>query len=89
MAEKIIKVSGDLTSDEKFSEALKAIKKKGYISSHRSGDTGVGKTLEDELGIEENSVQAADLGTVDIVNITLHIFSKIASSDENPHSHVA
>ena len=25
----------------------------------------------------------------DIVNITLHIFSKITSSDENPHSHVA
>ena len=28
-------------------------------------------------------------GLIDIVNITLHIFSKIASSDENPHSHVA
>ena len=29
------------------------------------------------------------LAMIDIVNITLHIFSKITSSDENPHSHVA
>ena len=66
MADKKIFVSGDLTSDEKFKDAMKEIERKGFIPSHRAGDTGVGKTLEDELGIEENSVQAADLGTVEL-----------------------
>jgi len=35
---------------------LKELKKKGYIRTHRSGDTGIGKTLEDLLEIEENNV---------------------------------
>lgn len=66
MKEHKIKVSGDLTSDEKFKEKMKEIKKKGFIVSHREGDTGVGKTLEDELGVEENPIQAADLGDVEV-----------------------
>lgn len=66
MAERRIMVSGDLSSDDKFKEKMLGIKKKGYIPSHRSGDTGVGKTFEDELGIEENSIQAADLGSVEV-----------------------
>ena len=39
-------------------------------------------------GYPDLSIALAE-GKIDIVNITLHIFSKIASSDENPHSHVA
>jgi hypothetical protein len=35
---------------------LKKIKERGYIKTHRSGNTGIGKTLEDELGIKENNV---------------------------------
>ncbi len=35
---------------------LKRIKKRGYIRTHRSGNTGVGKTLEDLLGIQENNI---------------------------------
>ena len=35
---------------------LKKIKEKGYIKTHRTGHTGIGKTLEDELGIKENNV---------------------------------
>lgn len=66
MADRKIFVSGDLTSDDKFKEAIEQVEKKGFIPSHRSGDTGVGKTLEDELGVEENSVQAADLGEVEL-----------------------
>ena len=66
MADRKIFVSGDLTSDGKFKEAIEQVEKKGFIPSHRTGDTGVGKTLEDELGIEENSVQATDLGEVEL-----------------------
>ena len=32
----------------------------GYVKTHRSGDTGIGKTLEDLLGITENNVQGPD-----------------------------
>jgi hypothetical protein len=39
---------------------LKAITQKGFIRSIRSGDTGVGATLENELGIETNSSPAPD-----------------------------
>lgn len=66
MAEKRILVFGDLTSDNKFKEAMVAIRDKGFIETHQSGDTGIGKTFEDELSVEENSVQAADLGAVEL-----------------------
>ena len=35
---------------------LKELKAKGYIKTHRAGQTGIGKTLEDLLGIEENNI---------------------------------
>jgi hypothetical protein len=35
---------------------LKQIKEKNYIKTHRTGNTGIGKTLEDELSIKENNV---------------------------------
>lgn len=35
---------------------LKEIRKRGYIKTHRAGTTGIGKTLEDMLGIKENNV---------------------------------
>jgi hypothetical protein len=40
---------------------LQSIKQRGYIETHRSGNTGVGKTLEDLLEIEENNREDADL----------------------------
>jgi hypothetical protein len=36
-------------------EKLKKIAEMGYIKTHRAGDTGIGKTLEDLLGIPENN----------------------------------
>jgi hypothetical protein len=41
---------------EDLIKKLKEIKEKGWIKTHRAGPTGVGKTLEDLLGIEENNV---------------------------------
>ena len=39
---------------------LKALKEKGFVKTHRAGDTGIGKTLEDLLGIEENNIPGPD-----------------------------
>ncbi len=37
-------------------EKLKQTKAKGFVKTHRAGNTGVGKTLEDLLGIVENNI---------------------------------
>ena len=39
---------------------LHEIKNLGFVKSHRSGDTGIGKTLEDLLGIEENNIPSSN-----------------------------
>lgn len=65
----------DITVDS-FKNKLKAIEKLKFIPSHRSGDTGIGKTLEDLLGIKENNIPLADLGT----DIELKTFRKDSAS---------
>jgi hypothetical protein len=49
-----------------FSVAIKRIRDMGYIETHRTGDTGVGKTLEDLLGIPENAVAGPDFATYEL-----------------------
>jgi len=41
-------------------EGLKELKKRGFVKTHRAGDTGIGKTLEDMLGIDENNIAGPD-----------------------------
>lgn len=41
---------------------LEEIKALGFIKTHRKGDGGAGKTLEDLLGIKENNIPLPDLG---------------------------
>jgi len=43
-----------------FLDRLKEIKEMRYVESHRRGDTGIGKTLEDLLGISENNIAGPD-----------------------------
>ena len=55
-----------------FQSKLKIIKDKGFIRSKRKGPTGIGYTLESELGIKENNIAVPDLG-----------FSELKSHREN------
>lgn len=41
-------------------EGLKKIKQQGWVKTHRVGDTGIGKTLEDLLEIDENNFAGPD-----------------------------
>ena len=56
-----------------------------WIRTHRSGDTGIGKTLEDLLGIEENNLQEPDFGEYELKagrnnsNSMLTLFTKAPS----------
>ena len=43
---------------------LREIKKMGFVKTHRRGNTGIGKTLEDLLGIKENNIPLADIGGI-------------------------
>ena len=49
-----------------FLRKIKQIKQMGYVQSHRAGPTGVGKTLEDLLGITENNIAGPDFATYEL-----------------------
>lgn len=51
---------------EGFVERLREICREGYIKTHRNADTGVGKTLEDKLGIKENNIPGPDAVGVEL-----------------------
>ena len=41
-------------------DGIKELKERGFVKTHRSDDTGIGKTLEDLLGIKENNFAGPD-----------------------------
>ena len=45
---------------------IEKIKQRGFESSHRKGPTGIGKTLEDLLGITENNIAGPDFSTYEL-----------------------
>lgn len=45
---------------------LLIIKNKGFIKTHRAHDTGIGKTLEDLLGVKENNLRLPDAGEIEL-----------------------
>lgn len=47
-------------------KALKELSEKGWIKSNRSHNTGIGKTLEDYLGITENNIALPDFGVMEL-----------------------
>jgi len=50
----------------KLKEQLEKIRAMGFIKTHRAHDTGIGKTLEDLLGIKENNLRLPDVGDVEL-----------------------
>ena len=44
-----------------FKKKLQQIHKLGFVPTHRLGDTGIGKTLEDLLNIKENNIPLHDI----------------------------
>jgi hypothetical protein len=45
---------------DEFVDKMRKIGDMGFVESNRSGDTGIGKTLEDLLGISENNIAGPD-----------------------------
>ena len=49
-----------------FIKEFEKIRNKGWITTNRKGPTGIGKTLEDLLGIPENNKQEPDFGEYEL-----------------------
>ena len=49
-----------------FIEEFEKVKAMGWIKTHRAGPTGIGKTLEDLLGIPENNLDEPDFGDYEL-----------------------
>jgi len=50
----------------KFIEKFILLKKKGFVKSLRSGPTGIGHTLEQNLGMKENNIALPDIKDVEL-----------------------
>jgi len=61
-----------ITTLDGFIREFKKIKEMGWIKTRRSGPTGIGKTLEDLLGIPENNADAPDFGEYELKSARLN-----------------
>jgi hypothetical protein len=51
---------------EQFTAAFHIVREKGFIYSARRGNTGIGKTFEDAVGVLENNNATPDFGQIEI-----------------------
>jgi len=65
-------------------EKLKAIKEMGYIRTHRVGNTGVGKTLEDLLGIKENNIPGPNAAMIELKSARKNVSSMLTLFTKSP-----
>jgi hypothetical protein len=49
-----------------FTRRFQHLRDQGFVPTRRAEPTGVGKTLEDLLGLQENNIALPDLGTVEL-----------------------
>jgi len=69
---------------QKIVRKLKVIKKMGYIKTHRSGNTGVGKTLEDLLGIKENNIPGPNAALIELKSARKNVSSMLTLFTKSP-----
>lgn len=63
---------------------LKEIKKVGYIKTHRAGNTGIGKTLEDLLGIKENNIPGPNAAFIELKSARKNTSSMLTLLTKSP-----
>lgn len=65
-------------------KALRELSEKGWIQSNRSHNTGIGKTLEDHLGITENNIALPDFGVMELKSQRLNTLSMMTLFTKSP-----
>lgn len=74
---------------EEFVSRFKKVKELGWITTHRSGQTGIGKTLEDLLEIEENNIQGPDFGEYELKSARKNSNSMLTLITKSPDTRSA
>lgn len=69
---------------EDFIREFSKIKSMGWIRTHRSGPTGIGKTLEDLLGIPENNFDEPDFGEYELKSCRINSQSMLTMFTLSP-----
>lgn len=69
---------------KKLIRRLKDIKSVGYIKTHRKGDTGIGKTLEDLLDITENNVPGPNAKMIELKSARKRVSSMLTLFTKSP-----
>lgn len=65
-------------------QKLKKIRKMGWIKTHRAGNTGIGKTLEDLLGITENNVPGPNAEMIELKSARKNVSSMLTLFTKSP-----
>lgn len=65
-------------------EKLRNLKETGFVKTHRSGPTGIGKTLEDLLGITENNIPGPDFEEIELKSARKHSPSMLTLFTKSP-----
>ena len=56
----------------------------GWVRTHRAGPTGIGKTLEDLLGIQENNIDGPDFGDYELKSCRINSNSMLTMFTRAP-----
>lgn len=67
-----------------FVREYQKIREMGWIRTHRAGPTGIGKTLEDLLGIPENNHDAPDFGAYELKSCRVNSQSMLTMFTKTP-----
>ena len=71
-------------SVREFITRFHAVRNLGWVRSHRANNTGIGKTLEDLMEIDENNLDGPDLGDVEIKSQRALTSSKVTLFTKKP-----
>jgi len=74
---------------EEFISRMKEIKEMRFVQSHRKGPTGIGKTLEDLLGITENNIAGPDFSIYELKSARKDSVSMLTLFTKAPRPHGA
>ena len=69
---------------KKLKKQLEEIRERGFIKTHRFHDNGIGKTLEDLLGIKENNFRLPDVGDVELKAKRIESDSMLTIATKSP-----
>ena len=69
---------------KQITQSLKELSKRGWIKSNRKHNTGIGKTLEDYLGIKENNIALPDFGVMELKSQRFNTISMMTLFTKSP-----